>query len=291
MRNNAPTQRLAWGYAILISLAIVQQFFVYLHLYMNQSYTKLDVVLSIASLGALALGLLLPVGVSVVLIFVFLVTYFVWLVTFAQPNAFVFSWWLLLPANTAIAAYIKRRLVRSARVIERLEQMKNHNPEIDLDTTLGNKEALGDTLVKQSNLARRYSDCYGFSIVMFKIEFLPLVLESLGSVRYSQFLLEISQTIQKQIRYEDHKFFVDRGRFVILCPMVNVDYLPMLTRRIKKNIMDLDVLDKRGNQLQTIIKSGALVFQKEQFSKYDNLDAVLAALERNTETDLIGEYI
>ncbi|MDT0124738.1 diguanylate cyclase [Paenibacillus sp. RRE4] len=291
MRNNAPTQRLAWGYAILISLAIVQQFFVYLHLYMNQSYTKLDVVFSIASLGALAAGLLLPVGVSVVLIFVYLVTYFVWLVTFAEPNALVFSWWLLIPANTAIAAYIKRRLVRSARVIERLEQMKDHNPEIDLDTTLGNKEALGDTLVKQSNLARRYSDCYGFSIAMFKIEFLPLVQESLGSVRYSQLLLEISQSIQKQIRYEDHKFFVDRGRFVILCPMVNVDYLPMLTRRIKKNIMDLDVLDKKGNQLQTIIKSGALVFQKEQFSKYDNLDAVLAALERNTETDLIGEYI
>ncbi|SCY83217.1 GGDEF domain-containing protein, diguanylate cyclase (c-di-GMP synthetase) or its enzymatically inactive variants [Paenibacillus polysaccharolyticus] len=291
MRNNAPTQRLAWGYAILISLAIVQQFFVYLHLYMNQSYTKLDVVLSIASLGALAAGLLLPVGVSVVLIFVYLVTYFVWLVTFAEPNALVFSWWLLIPANTAIAAYIKRRLVRSARVIERLEQMKDHNPEIDLDTTLGNKEALGDTLVKQSNLARRYSDCYGFSIAMFKIEFLPLVQESLGSVQYSQFLLEISQSIQKQIRYEDHKFFVDRGRFVILCPMVNVDYLPMLTRRIKKNIMDMDVLDKKGNQLQTIIKSGALVFQKEQFSKYDNLDAVLAALERNTETDLIGEYI
>jgi GGDEF domain-containing protein len=258
---------------------------------MNQSYTKLDVVFSIASLGALAVGLLLPVGVSVVMIFVYLVTYFVWLVTFAEPNALVFSWWLLIPANTAIAAYIKRRLVRSARVIERLEQMKDHNPEVDLDTTLGNKEALGDTLVKQSNLARRYADCYGFSIAMFKIEFLPLVQESLGSVRYSQFLLEISQTIQKQIRYEDHKFFVDRGRFVILCPMVNVDYLPMLTRRIKKNIMDLDVLDKKGNQLQTIIKSGALVFQKEQFSKYDNLDAVLAALERNTETDLIGEYI
>lgn len=55
--------------------------------------------------------------------------------------------------------------------------------------------------------------------------------------------------------------------------------------------MDLEVLDKRGNELQTVIKSGALVFQKEQFSKYDNIDAVLAALERNTETDLIGEYI
>ncbi|WP_342553400.1 diguanylate cyclase [Paenibacillus sp. FSL R7-0652] len=291
MKNKAPTHRLAWGYAVLISLAIVQQLLVYLHLYMNQSYTSLDAALSIASLGALALGLLLPVGVSVVLVFVYLVIYFVWLVTFADPNVLVFSWWLLIPANVIVAAFIKRRLVRSARVIERLEQMKNQNPEIDLDTTLGNKDALHDTLIKQSNLARRYSDCYGFSIAMFKIEFLPLVQESLGSVRYAQFLLEISQTIQKQIRYEDHKFFVDRGRFVILCPMVNVEYLPMLTRRIKQSVMDLEVLDKRGNELQTVIKSGALVFHKEQFSKYENLDAVLAALERNTETDLIGEYI
>ncbi|MBU5352988.1 diguanylate cyclase domain-containing protein [Paenibacillus silvae] len=291
MKNNAITHRLAWGYAILIGLAILQQLLVYLHLYMNQSYTLLHIVLSTASLAALALGLLLPVGVSVVLGFVYLVIYFVWLVTFADSNVLVFSWWLLIPANLAISAVIKRRLVRSARIIERLEQMKDHNPEIDLDTTLGNKQALGDTLIKQSNLARRYSDCYGFCIAMFKIEFLPLVMESLGSVRYAQFLLEISQTIQKQIRYEDYKFFVDRGRFVILCPMVNADYLPMLTRRIKKNVMDLEVLDKRGNELQTVIKSGALVFQKEQFSKYDNIDAVLAALERNTETDLIGEYI
>ncbi|WP_427179555.1 diguanylate cyclase domain-containing protein [Paenibacillus sp. TC-CSREp1] len=291
MKNNAITHRLAWGYAILIGLAILQQLLVYLQLYMNQSYTLLHIVLSTASLAALALGLLLPVGVSVVLGFVYLVIYFVWLVTFADSNILVFSWWLLIPANLAISAVIKRRLVRSARIIERLEQMKDHNPEIDLDTTLGNKQALGDTLIKQSNLARRYSDCYGFCIAMFKIEFLPLVMESLGSVRYAQFLLEISQTIQKQIRYEDYKFFVDRGRFVILCPMVNTDYLPMLTRRIKKNVMDLEVLDKRGNELQTVIKSGALVFQKEQFSKYDNIDTVLAALERNTETDLIGEYI
>ncbi|MBB6019628.1 GGDEF domain-containing protein [Paenibacillus sp. JGP012] len=291
MKNNAITHRLAWGYAILIGLAILQQLLVYLHLYMNQSYTLLHIVLSTASLAALALGLLLPVGVSVVLGFVYLVIYFVWLVTFADSNILVFSWWLLIPANLAISAVIKRRLVRSARIIERLEQMKDYNPEIDLDTTLGNKQALGDTLIKQSNLARRYSDCYGFCIAMFKIEFLPLVMESLGSVRYAQFLLEISETIQKQIRYEDYKFFVDRGRFVILCPMVNADYLPMLTRRIKKNVMDLEVLDKRGNELQTVIKSGALVFQKEQFSKYDNIDAVLAALERNTETDLIGEYI
>ncbi|MDQ0723635.1 GGDEF domain-containing protein [Paenibacillus sp. W4I10] len=291
MRNKAPTRRIAWGYALLIGLALMQQLMIYLKVYMNQSYTTGDMIFSIVSLGALVFGLFLPVGVSVVTGFVYLVSYFVWLVTYADANVLVFSWWLLIPANVAVAAFIKASLLRSARVVERLQDMQDRNPEIDLDTTLGNKGALADTLIKHSNLARRYSEKYGFSIAMFKIEFLPLVMESLGSVRYAQFLLEISGTIQKQIRYEDYKFFVDRGRFVIICPMVNVEYLPLLTQRIKKAIMDLQIIDKKGNELQTVIRSGALVFQKEQFSKYDDIDAVIAALERNTETDLIGEYI
>lgn len=291
MKNKAPTRRIAWGYALLIGLALMQQLMIYLKVYMDQSYTTGDMIFSIVSLGALVFGLFLPVGVSVVTGFVYLVSYFVWLVTYADANVLVFSWWLLIPANVAVAAFIKASLLRSARVVERLQDMQDRNPEIDLDTSLGNKGALADTLNKHSNLARRYSEKYGFSIAMFKIEFLPLVMESLGSVRYAQFLLEISGTIQKQIRYEDYKFFVDRGRFVILCPLVNVEYLPLLTQRIKKAIMDLQIIDKKGNELQTVIRSGALVFQKEQFSKYDDIDAVIAALERNTETDLIGEYI
>ncbi|WFR63871.1 diguanylate cyclase [Paenibacillus amylolyticus] len=291
MKNKAPTRRIAWGYALLIGLALMQQLLIYLKVYMDQSYTTGDMIFSIVSLGALVFGLLLPVGVSVVTGFVYLVSYFVWLVTYADANVLVFSWWLLIPANVAVAAFIKASLLRSARVVERLQDMQDRNPEIDLDTSLGNKGALADTLIKHSNLARRYSEKYGFSIAMFKIEFLPLVMESLGSVRYAQFLLEISGTIQKQIRYEDYKFFVDRGRFVIICPLVNVEYLPHLTQRIKKAIMDLHMIDKKGNELQTVIRSGALVFQKEQFSKYEDIDAVIAALERNTETDLIGEYI
>ncbi|WP_411735570.1 diguanylate cyclase domain-containing protein [Paenibacillus sp. M2] len=291
MKNKAPTRRIAWGYALLIGLALMQQLMIYLKVYMDQSYTTGDMIFSMVSLGALVFGLFLPVGVSVVAGFVYLVSYFVWLVTYADANVLVFSWWLLIPANVAVAAFIKASLLRSARVVERLQDMQDRNPEIDLDTSLGNKGALADTLIKHSNLARRYSEKYGFSIAMFKIEFLPLVMESLGSVRYAQFLLEISGTIQKQIRYEDYKFFVDRGRFVIICPMVNVEYLPLLTQRIKKAIMDLQIIDKKGNELQTVIRSGALVFQKEQFSKYDDIDAVIAALERNTETDLIGEYI
>ncbi|MDQ0173271.1 diguanylate cyclase domain-containing protein [Paenibacillus tundrae] len=291
MRNKAPIRRIGWGYASLIGLAVIQQLVVYLKIYMNQSYTTLDVIFSVVSLAALVLGFILPVGVSVVVIFVYLVSYFVWLVTYADVNVLTFSWWLLIPANVAVAAFIKASLVRSARIMDRLQEMQDRNPEIDLDTSLGNKEALTDTVIKQSNLAKRYSEQYGFSMAMFKIEFLPLVMESLGSVRYAQFLLELSNTIQKQIRFEDYKFYVDRGRFVILCPMVNVEYLPVLTQRIKNAMMDLSFIDKKGNELQTVIRSGALIFQKENFSKYEDIDAVIAALERNTETDLIGEYI
>ncbi|MDR6722872.1 GGDEF domain-containing protein [Paenibacillus amylolyticus] len=291
MRNKAPIRRIGWGYASLIGLAVIQQLVVYLKIYMNQSYTTLDVIFSVVSLAALVLGFILPVGVSVVVIFVYLVSYFVWLVTYADVNVLTFSWWLLTPANIAVAAFIKASLVRSARIMDRLQEMQDRNPEIDLDTSLGNKDALADTVIKQSNLAKRYSEQYGFSMAMFKIEFLPLVMESLGSVRYAQFLLALSSTIQKQIRFEDYKFFVDRGRFVILCPMVNVEYLPVLTQRIKNAMMDLSFIDKKGNELQTVIRSGALIFQKENFSKYEDIGAVIAALERNTETDLIGEYI
>lgn len=291
MRNKAPILRMAWGYAILIGLAVIQQLLVYLKLYLNQSYTLIDVVFSIAALGALVVGFVIPVGVSVVIGFIYLVSYFVWLVTYADVNVISFSWWLLIPANVAVAAFIKVGLVRSSRVMERLQELQDRNPEVDLDTSLGNREAFADTVIKQSNLAKRYSDQYGFSMAMFKIEFLSLVQESLGSVRYAQFLQELSNTIQKQIRYEDYKFYVDRGRFVILCPMTNADFLPEMTKRIRDAMMNLQFIDKKGNELQTVIKSGALVFQKEQFDKYEHVDAVIAALERNTETDLIGEYI
>lgn len=266
MRNKAPILRMAWGYAILIGLAVIQQLLVYLKLYLNQSYTLIDVVFSIAALGALVVGFVIPVGVSVVIGFIYLVSYFVWLVTYADVNVISFSWWLLIPANVAVAAFIKVGLVRSARVMERLQELQDRNPEVDLDTSLGNREAFADTVIKQSNLAKRYSDQYGFSMAMFKIEFLSLVQESLGSVRYAQFLQELSNTIQKQIRYEDYKFYVDRGRFVILCPMTNADFLPEMTKRIRDAMMNLQFIDKKGNELQTVIKSGALVFQKSSLT-------------------------
>ncbi|MNI64956.1 GGDEF domain protein [compost metagenome] len=165
------------------------------------------------------------------------------------------------------------------------------NPIIDLDTTLGNKEALADTLIKQSNLAKRYSEQYGFCMAMFKIDFLPIVQEALGPDRYAQLLLKLSGTIQKQIRYEDYKFFVEEGRFIILCPMMNHEYLQLLTDRIKTAMMEIDFPDKKDQPLKLVVRTGAVVFHKEQFDKYENLDGVIAALERKTETDLIGEYI
>ncbi|MNW56505.1 GGDEF domain protein [compost metagenome] len=150
---------------------------------------------------------------------------------------------------------------------------------------------MADTVIKQSNLAKRYSDSYGFCMAMFKIDFLSLIRESLGSERYNLLLLELSNIIQKQIRYEDYKFSLDEGRFIILCPMMNHDYLQMLRDRIKNAMMEHVFLDKKEQPLKLVVRTGALIFHKEQFEKYESIDGVIAALERNTETDLIGEYI
>ncbi|WP_019637458.1 diguanylate cyclase domain-containing protein [Paenibacillus fonticola] len=289
--SRIPTHRMAWGYYILIFLAIVQQFFIYLNVYMEQSYTGTEFILSAAALAALVIGLLIPLGFTVVGVFVFLVSYFVWLATYAQMNVLAFAWILLIPANVVFAAVIKSTLIRSKIMMDRLQELQQRDPQIDLDTTLSNKEALAEIVIKQSNLAKRYSDTYGFCMAMFKIDFLPLVQESLGSERYAQLLLELSRTIQQQIRYEDYKFFIDKGRFIILCPMANHEFLQALTDRIKQALMDIHFLDKKGQPLKLVIRAGAVVFQKEQFSKYADIEAVIAALERHTETDLIGEYI
>ncbi|WP_110930789.1 diguanylate cyclase domain-containing protein [Paenibacillus bouchesdurhonensis] len=291
MRGKIPTHRIAWGYMILIFIAMLEQLFVFLNVYLDQSYTGTEFAFSIAALAALLIGLLLPVGLSVVGVFIFLVSYFVWLATYAKLDILAFSWILLIPANLSIAALIKTTLIRSKIIIERMEELQYRAPQIDLDTTLGNKEALAEIVVKQSNLAKRYAEQYSFCMAMFKIDFLPLVQESLGSQRYAQLLLELSSIIQQQIRYEDYKFSLDRGRFIILCPMTNHDFLQTLTDRIKQALMDIDFLDKKGQPLKLVIRAGAVVFHKEQFSKYKDIDAVIAALERHTETDLIGEYI
>ncbi|MEC0370999.1 diguanylate cyclase domain-containing protein [Paenibacillus chibensis] len=291
MKNPSTIRRLELGYVLLIALTMVQELLIFLKIYLDQSYTTLDAAFSMALLAALLIGFIIPMGISVVVVFVYMVSYFVWLTTYAPLNVLTFSWMLLVPANLLIAAFIKSGLIGSKRWMERMNEMKGILPQVDIDTSLGNKEALEETVQKQSNLAKRYADRYGFSMAMFKIDFLPLVQESLGSQLYSRLLLELSATIQKQIRYEDYKFAISKGRFIILCPMLGQENLHMLTSRIKNALMNMVFLDKRGQELKLVIRAGALVFQKEQFGKYEHIDEVIAALERNTETDLIGEYI
>ncbi|GAB6928346.1 hypothetical protein JCM10914A_23290 [Paenibacillus sp. JCM 10914] len=291
MRKTTPLRRVELGYFLLIALAMIQQLFIFWNIYLHQDYTMTEFMFSIATLAALLIGFFLPVGVSTVLLFLFLVTYFVWLSTLAPINLLTLSWILVLPANTVAAIVIKLALVRSRRFIRRLEQLRRTNPDVDLDTSLGSKDAFADTLIKQANLANRYSDQYGFCIVMFKLDFLPLTRESVGSHRFGKLITQLSQTIQNQIRYEDYKFSIGEGRFIILCPMTKPEYLKRLMDRIKIAMMNVPFRDKKGMSLKLVVRAGGLVFQKEQFSRYVDVDDVISSLERNAETDLIGEYI
>ncbi|WP_017813407.1 GGDEF domain-containing protein [Paenibacillus shenyangensis] len=291
MNNRIPIRRTMIGYTLLIALAVVQQLLVFWDVYAQQHYGLLELGITIGSLAALLLGFWLPRGIAVVMIFIFLVSYFVWLVTFAPVKGLTFLELFLIPGSTLVALIIKYSLIDTRRLVERLEELAEITPQVDIDTTLGNKVALTEALVKHSNLAKRYHEHYSFCVAMFKIEFLPLVQESVGSAGYARLLLTLSDTIQKQIRFEDYKFAIDNGRFIILCPMTNKDYLQPLTRRIRDAMMDVHFPDKRGQELQLVVRAGALVFQPEQFEKYEDIDDVIAALERNTETDLIGEYI
>lgn len=289
--KNTPMRRLVWGYALLVAVVLLQELLVFWNTYVTQAFSLQDLLFSAATIVALLAGLLLPAGVSIVVIFVFMVSYLVWLATFAPPQAMLISWLLLIPANMLAAVLIKTWLIRSGRYLERIRDLERELPQMDPYTSLGNKNAFADAVVNQTNLARRNPDSYGFCMALFKLDFLPLVQESLGSQRYSELLLELSGTIQKQLRHEDSKFFVDNGRFIIICPMTRAEFLGPLTERIKGALIDIPFTDLKGRPVKLVIRSGALVFHPDQFDKYENVDAIIAALERNAETDLIGEYI
>ncbi|WP_320416897.1 GGDEF domain-containing protein [Paenibacillus polygoni] len=291
MMNLFVRYKAAFGYTLLTLLLILQQAGIFMHVSQEQGFTASELLISSLSLVALLLGFLVSGGITAVCVFVFMVAYFVWLVTLADKNWITLQSFLWIPGSMVVASVIREGLIQQKRLAQRMEDLRLRNPEVDFDTTLGNTEAFKDTLIKQTNLANRYSDQYHFCIAIFKIEFLPLVRETLGSGGYAELLLELSDTIQTHIRYEDYKFYVDKGRFIVIFPLTKKEHLRSLTERIKNALMDVKLLSRRDKELNLIIRSGALVFSKDQFNEYEDYEAVLAALERNAETDLIGEYI
>ncbi|MFF2092294.1 GGDEF domain-containing protein [Paenibacillus sp. NPDC058174] len=291
MDNKIALRNVDIGYVSLIVLLLAEQLAVYLNLYLNQSFTGWQIGASVGALVVLAAGFFIPAGFSVVFVFLFIVTYLVWLTTYGSVNILETLWLLFIPANILIATFVKYRIIRTKHILERLNALSSNTPMIDLDTGLGNKEALADTLTKQANLANRYGDKYDFSIAMFKIDFLPLVLESLGNERYSKFIIEIADTIQRQIRHEDTKFSIDAGRFIIVCPLTDRSFFPAVTDRIKNAMININFEDKRGQPLQLVVRAAILGFEREQFDLYQHVDDVIATLERGTETDLVAEYI
>ncbi|WP_332085007.1 GGDEF domain-containing protein [Paenibacillus sp. GYB006] len=291
MMNLFVRYKAAFGYTLLTLLLILQQAGIFMHVSQEQGFTTIELLISSLSLVALLLGFLVSGGITAVCVFVFMVAYFVWLVTLADMNWITLQSFLWIPGSMVVASVIREGLIQQKRLAQRMEDLRLRNPEVDFDTSLGNTEAFRDTLIKQTNLANRYSDQYHFCIAIFKIEFLPLVRETLGSGGYAELLLELSDTIQTHIRYEDYKFYVDKGRFIVIFPLTKKEHLRSLTERIKNALMDVKLLSRRDKELNLIIRSGALVFSKDQFNDYEDYEAVLAALERNAETDLIGEYI
>ncbi len=281
----------AFGYSLLTILMILQQVGIFMHVSEEQGFTTTELLISCLSLVSLLLGFLVPGGVTAVCVFVFMVAYFVWLVTLADTNWITLQSFLWIPGSMVVASVIREGLIQQKRLAQRMEDLRLRNPEVDVNTSLGNTDAFKDTLIKQTNLANRYSDQYHFCIAIFKIEFLPLVRETLGSGGYAELLLELSDTIQTHIRYEDYKFYVDKGRFIVIFPLTQKEHLRLLTERIKNALMDVKLLSRKDKDLNLIIRSGALVFSKDQFNDYGDFEEVISALERNAETDLIGEYI
>lgn len=291
MREQTFLRSMIKGIIPFIVLAAIEELIVYYKVYITAQYSTLDVLLRLGVIAALVIGYVVPLGYLVVGGFVFLVSYFVWISTYAPLHVTTLLVVLFIPANAFVAAYMKSRIIRGQRIMERLDAILELNPQLDVSTELGNLDAFQDTYMKQSHLVQRYGEQYYFSMAMFQIEFLPLVQESLGSVGYAKLLLTLSSTIQGEIRAEDYKFAMEGGRFIILCPLSNQDIFLAVAQRVKQSMMDVQLQNKHGEPHKLVIRAGTINFDPESCNKYQTIDQVISALVRKTETDLIGEYI
>lgn len=289
--NKRDVRNLDLGYSCLIVLLFIEQALVFLSVYQNQTYPAWALGASVGALAAMAAGYWLPAGFSVVIAFLFFVSYFVWQTIYGFHEVLQVAWILIIPANLMVASFVRNRIIRMKRILERLNALKDQNPVLDLQTGLGNYDAFADALLKQATLAARYNNKYGFSLALFKIDFLPLVMESVGAGRYAQFLVEISNTMQQQIRNEDSKFSIDNGRFLILCPLTEHAYFSTVVERVKTAMMNLSFEDKNGEPLKLVVRASLMHFDKEQFDLFTHADQLIATLDRRTEIDLIAEYV
>lgn len=285
MKKRSVPRGAVWAYVVLIGIASLQQVVLYLHSHVHGSYQLTELLLLIGSLMALAAGLLLSTGKTIICVGVFLIAYPIWLISYSKIGAWNLFWLLLIPGNAIIASCIQS-LLRRESPAESLYGPQSTSPGLKLCTNLGNKEALAEAVMRHSNLARRFPECYSLCIMMFKVEPQPSDTESLDSVSCARLLMDLSNSIHRELRFDDYTFFIGEGRFVILCPMMNEDYIQLLIGRLKRALMEVEYINSQGQRIQIIVRSGAMVFQLEQWEQYQCIDTVISELEHHSRTDL-----
>lgn len=285
MKKRSVPRGAVWAYVVLISIASLQQVALYLHSRIHGAYQLTELLLLIGSLVALVAGLLLSVRRTIICVGMFLIAYPIWLVSYNNIGAWNLFWLLLIPGNAIIASRIQT-LLRRESPTESLYGPQSTSPGLRLCTNLGNKEALQEAVMRHSNLARRFPECYSLCIMMFKVKPQPADTEPLDSVGCARLLMDLSNSIQRELRFDDYTFFIGEGRFVILCPMMNEDYVQLLIGRLKAALMQVEYINSQGHHIQIIVRSGAMVFQLEQWEQYPCIDTVISELEHHSRTDL-----
>lgn len=285
MKKRSVPRGATWAYVVLIGIASLQQVVLYLHSHVHGYYQLTELLLLIGSLMALAAGLFLSTRKTIICVGVFLIAYPIWLISYSKIGAWNLFWLLLIPGNAIIASCIQS-LLRRESPAESLYGPQSTSPGLKLCTNLGNREALAEAVMRHSNLARRFPECYSLCIMMFKVEPQPSDTEPLDSVGCARLLMDLSNSIHRELRFDDYTFFIGEGRFVILCPMMNEDYIQLLIRRLKRALMEVEYINSQGQRIQIIVRSGAMVFQLEQWEQYQCIDTIISELEHHSRTDL-----
>lgn len=278
------------SYVALITISIVQIFLAFLNIYNTQSFSIENFTVVIIGLISILIAYFWGLTPAAIFSIGYIIGGIIYVFNVETKISMIsYILWFFVPLSTIFAGNMNRIRKEIVSSLAKLEQLKIKELKIDANTSLENEYAFKEVLLKNANLAKRYSN-YSFSTFMFRLEFIDTLRILLEVREFNSLLESIAEVIQKSIREEDYKFIVSNNRFVIITPLTSTKDITPAIRRILEGVGKLNIKDKNGDKIDITLKAGGLDYSENNKEVFEDYKKLLLALQKATEVDIYGEY-
>lgn len=277
-------------YLILITFIVLQIFLIFFNIYNTQQFPIEDFTIVIIQLIVILLSYFIGMIPAAVFSIIYIVGYIAYMIN-VEGSITVISYILMffVPLLTIYAGNMNIARKEIINDLVKLYKLEEIELKIDSNTNLENENAFKEILSKHNNLANRYSNYY-FSMHMFRLEFIDTIRILLDVKEFSKLLEKIARIIESSIREEDYKFIVNNNRFIVITPLTSSEAFAPAVRRILENVKGLDIIDKNGEKLNIVLKTGGIDSSRVNYEIFKNHSNTIKELQKATEVDIHGEY-